>query len=59
MRCASPPESVSARAVERQIVEADVVEELQPVDDFLDDLVGDRLSLALELEAAEEIPGLA
>ena len=46
-------------AVERQIVQADVVEELQPVDDFLDDLVGDRLPLAFELEAAEELSGLA
>ena len=30
------------RAVEREVVEADVVEEREPADDLLDDLVGDR-----------------
>jgi hypothetical protein len=29
------------RAVERQVVEADVDQELQAADDFLDDLLGD------------------
>ena len=36
------------RAVEREIVEADVVEEREPAHDLLDDPVGDRLLLAVE-----------
>src|ERR1019366_6920284 len=46
------------RAVERKIIEPDVVQELQPADDLLDDLVGDRLPLSLELQAAKKLAGL-
>ena len=34
MRCASPPESVSAERVEREVVEPDVVQEAEPVGDL-------------------------
>src|SRR4029077_1437506 len=43
------------RAVERKVVEADVVQEGQARDDLGDDLLGDRLLRALEPEAAEEV----
>src|SRR6202011_5958355 len=45
------------RTVQRQVIEADVVQELQPADDLLDDLVGDRLPLSLELQPAKELAG--
>ena len=41
MRCASPPESVCARAVQREIVEADVDEKAQTLAHFLQDRPGD------------------
>ncbi|MGY3264572.1 hypothetical protein ACVWZN_000645 [Lysobacter sp. HA35] len=41
MRCASPPDSVSALPLQREVVEADVDEERQAFGDFLDDLSGD------------------
>ena len=41
------------RAVERQVVEPDVVEELQPALDFLDDLLRDRVLLPFERERPE------
>jgi hypothetical protein len=41
------------RAVEREIVEADVVEEREPAHDLLDDPVGDRLLVAVEHHALE------
>ncbi len=44
--------------VERQVIEPDVVQELQPGHDLLDDLVGDRLTLSLELHVAEELARL-
>jgi hypothetical protein len=37
MRCASPPESDSAERTEREVVEADVDEEAQPLAHFLED----------------------
>src|SRR5467141_275125 len=45
-------------AVERQIVEADVVEEVEPRDDLVDDFLGDGLLAAFELELAEEFERL-
>src|SRR5207249_132127 len=42
-------------AVQRKVVEADVVQELEAADDLLDDLVGDRLALTFELHAAKEL----
>jgi hypothetical protein len=42
------------RAVERKIVEPDVVQELQPAHDLLHDAIGDRGLLAVELDRAEE-----
>ena len=42
MRCASPPESVAAVATQRQIVQADVDQEAQPLADLLQDLPPDR-----------------
>ncbi len=42
------------RAVERQVVEADVVEEREPAHDLLDDPVGDRLLLAVERQPAKK-----
>src|ERR1700736_5947000 len=45
------------RTVQRQGIEPDVVQELQPADDLLDDLVGDRLPLSLELQPTKELAG--
>src|SRR6185295_1423802 len=45
------------RAIERQVIEPDVVQELQPADDFLDNLVGDRLPLSFELQRLEKLAG--
>ena len=44
------------RAVERQVIEADVVEEREPAHDLLDDLLGDRELLAFELQIARNRP---
>ena len=41
MRCASPPESVRVRAVQREVVEPDVAQELHAVARFLEDVRGD------------------
>ena len=43
MRCASPPESVPAVAVEREVVEPDIEHEREPGADLLEDLPRDRL----------------
>ena len=45
------------RTVQRQVIEPDIVQELQPADDLLDDLVGDRLPLSLELQPTKELAG--
>src|SRR6185437_8008610 len=45
------------RAVERQVIEPDIVQELQPAHDLLHDLVGDRLALPFELQLAKELAG--
>src|SRR5688572_33302499 len=42
-------------AVERQVVEADVYQEAEPVGDLLDDLGRDLLPPALELQPVEEL----
>ena len=47
------------RAVERQVVEADVVQELQPAHDLLDDAVGDRGLLAVEPASRGRTPSCA
>ena len=44
-------------AVERKVVEADVVEELQPAHDPLTDLVAERMALSFELQLAKELVG--
>jgi hypothetical protein len=41
IRCASPPDSVSALRPERQVLEADVDQEAQPLADLLQDGPGD------------------
>ncbi len=46
MRWLSPPDSVPDGARQRQIVEADVVEEAQPLADLLQDARGDLVLLA-------------
>src|SRR3982750_1168575 len=43
------------RALERQVVEADVHQELQAIDDLADDALGDLALGAGELERAEEL----
>jgi hypothetical protein len=45
MRWLSPPDSVPALRRERQVFEADVVEEAQPFADFLQDRAGDLVLL--------------
>ena len=59
MRCASPPANVADDAVEREVVEADVEQEPQPLVDFLLDRVGDHAVALGELDRAEELRGLA
>src|SRR6267142_2384363 len=61
--CSPAPLRLAARervrgAVERQIVEADVVEEAEPRNDLVDDFLGDGLLAAFELELAEEFERL-
>jgi hypothetical protein len=47
MRCPSPPDSVAALRREREVADADVVQEAQPVADLAQDAAGDeRLALA-------------
>ena len=46
MRWLSPPDSVPSRARQRQIVEADVDQELQALADFLEDARGDLVLLS-------------
>ena len=45
MRWLSPPESVPRGAIEVEIIEPDIVEEAEPLDDLLEDALGDRLLL--------------
>ena len=52
MRWLSPPDSVPERARQREIVEADVDQELQPLADFLQHAHGDLVLLGGELLAA-------
>ena len=49
MRWLSPPDSVPDDARQRQIVEPDVAQEDEPVDDLLQDAVGDLVALGVEL----------
>ena len=42
----------AAGAVEVEIVEADIVEEAEPLDDLLQDALGDRVLLVAEVAAA-------
>ena len=50
IRCASPPASVPAGAVQREVVEADVEQEPQPLVDLLEHPLGDLRSRSVELE---------
>lgn len=59
MRWASPPESVLARAVQREVVEADVDQEPQPFVDLLQHPLGDLLVAGVELELAQEVRAVA
>ena len=45
MRWLSPPDSVPDARDEREIVEADIVEEVQPLADLLEDARGDLVLL--------------
>ena len=49
MRWLSPPDSVPDGAGQGQIVEADIVEEVQPLADLLEDALGDLVLLRREL----------
>ena len=60
MRCASPPASVPDVAVERQVVEADVEQELQPLEHFLEHALGDHaVALADSSTVLEERDAVA
>ena len=59
MRCASPPESVPGGAVEREVVQADVDEEAQPLVDLLQDPLGDRLVPVAERHLPQEVGAFA
>ena len=52
MRWLSPPDSVPEARAERQIVEADIDQEFQPLADLLEDAAGDLVLLGGELAAA-------
>ena len=49
MRWLSPPDSVPEARDEREIVEADVDQEFQPLADLLEDAAGDLVLLGVEL----------
>ena len=57
MRCASPPERVSALRFKREVPQAHVAEESQPVADFLDDLDGDLAAPSRKRQAGKELDG--
>ena len=59
MRCASPPASVPDDAVEVEVVEADVEQELEALVDLLLHALGDHLVALGELHRAQELGGLA
>ena len=44
MRWLSPPDSVPLGAIEVEIIEPDIVEEAEPLDDLLEDALGDLAS---------------
>ena len=52
MRWLSPPDSVPDARDKREIVEADVAEEGQPVADLLQDALGDLVALGVERRSA-------
>ncbi len=55
MRCASPPESVAERRSSvSEVVEADVVQKLQPLPDLDQDFVGDGALFLRQLQYLEE-----
>ncbi len=56
MRCASPPASVPAGAVEGEVVQADVDEERQPLVDLLEHPLGDLRLAVGEVEARAGTP---
>ena len=58
MRCASPPDSEPAGPVEREVVEADVEQEVEPLLDLLEHPLGDLLLAGRQLEVAQEVGGL-
>ena len=41
-------------AVEREVIEADVIQKREPRNDFLDDPIGDRRLVTVELQTSEE-----
>ena len=57
MRCASPPDKVSALRFEGQISQADIAEKSEPIADFLDDLDRDFAAPAGQLQLREEFDG--
>ena len=57
MRCASPPRQRVGAAVQAQVVQADVVEELQPRADLAHHLVGDLGLGAVQVQAPRSRPG--
>ena len=59
MRWASPPERVPAARFEREVVEADVDQEPQPLVDLLQHPLGDLLVAGVELQLAQEVRAVA
>ena len=55
MRCASPPESVDEKPVQREIFQADVVQELEALADLDQDLVGDGGFFGRQFERLKEL----
>ena len=49
----------AAERLEREVVEADVDQELEPLADLLHDLVGDQWSRSVRSRSAEAVDGLA
>ena len=57
MRWLSPPDSVPEARDEREVVEADIVEEVEPLADLLQDARGDLVLLRRELAGQLLEPG--
>ena len=59
IRCASPPERRAGGAVEREVADADVLEEGEPLDDLAHDQPGDGALGVVHLQPPDPLAGRA